>query len=90
MNERTQRLCIWAGPFFCLLFAIGMVALAQFIPPPKANDSLQQTVSLYANHTNRVRAGLVLMMSAAGFTAPWYGVMAVHLKRIEGRISPTN
>jgi len=88
VNRRAQLACAWSGVVFLVMFAIGMVALAQFIPPPKANDSLGQTVSLYADHTNRVRAGLVLMMSAAGFTAPWYGVMAVHIKRIEGRISP--
>ena len=88
VNRRSQLWCAWSGVVFLVMFAIGMVALAQFIPPPRADASLSKTVALYSQHTNRLRAGLVLMMSAAGFQAPWFGVMSVQLKRIEGRFSP--
>jgi hypothetical protein len=88
VNERTQRLCVWAGPLFCLLFAIGMVPLAQFIPPPKASDSAQEIVKLYSEQTDRLRAGLVLMMIGAAFVAPWAAAITTQMKRIEGRHSP--
>jgi hypothetical protein len=81
-------MCTWCGVVFLVLFALGLVALAQFIPPPRASDSAQKVAHLYSDHTNRLRAGLVLMMIAAGFTAPWTGVVSVQLKRIEGRLSP--
>jgi hypothetical protein len=87
-GRRGQKQCAWCGVVFLVLFAVGMVALAQFVPPPKASDSAQQVVRLYGSHTDRLRAGLVLMMIAAGFTAPWCGVISVQLKRIEGRFSP--
>jgi hypothetical protein len=88
MNQRSQLMCAWSGVVFLVLFAIGLVALAQFVPPPRANYSLHQVVQTYSRHTNRLRAGLVLMMIAAGFTAPWAGVISVQLKRIEGQFSP--
>jgi len=88
VNDRTQRLCIWAGPLFCLLFAIGMVPLAQFIPPPEASDSAREIVELYTENTDRLRAGLVLMMIGAAFVAPWAAAITVQMKRIEGRHSP--
>jgi hypothetical protein len=81
-------MCTWCGVVFLVMFAVGLVALAQFIPPPRASDSAQKIAHLYSDHTNRLRAGLVLMMIAAGFTAPWTGVVSVQLKRIEGRLSP--
>ena len=88
MNRNSQLLAVWSGPLFCLLFAIGLVALAQFIPPPTAHDTLAQIVALYGRHTDRLRAGLVLMLIAAAFFAPWSAVITVQLKRIEGRYSP--
>src|SRR4051794_7439792 len=88
MNLRSQRLAVWTGPLFCLLFAIGMVPLAQFIPPPKASDSALKIAHLYADHTDRLRAGLVLMMLGAGFAAAWGASITTQMKRIEGRHSP--
>jgi hypothetical protein len=88
VNKRSQLLCAWSGPLFCALFGIGLVALAQFIPPPTAHDSAAQVVRLYSEHTDRLRAGLVLMMTSAAFFAPWAAGVSVQLKRIEGRFSP--
>jgi hypothetical protein len=88
MNLRSQRLAAWTGPLFCLLFAIGMVGLARFIPPPRADASLADVVRLYAEHTDRLRAGLVLMMIGAGFQASWGAAITTQLKRIEGAHSP--
>lgn len=88
MNRRSQLLGVWCGPLFLVLFGVGMVALAQFIPPPKANDSAREVVELYSDHNDRLQAGLVLMMIGAAFIAPWCAVISVQLKRIEGRHTP--
>lgn len=88
MNQRSQLLSAWSGALFCVLFGVGMVVLAGFLPPPKASDTAQEVVELYTEHKDRVRAGLVMMMFAAAFFAPWSAVISVQLKRIEGRFSP--
>jgi hypothetical protein len=88
MNRTSQLLCAWSGPLFLVLFGIGMVPLAGFIPPPTAHDSAQEIVKLYSEHTDRLRAGLVLMMIGAAFIGSWTAAVSVQLKRIEGRFSP--
>ncbi|HEY1969860.1 MAG TPA: hypothetical protein VGH89_18040 [Pseudonocardia sp.] len=88
MNLRAQRLAAWTGPLLCLLFAIGLIGLAQFVPPPRADASLGDVVRLYSEHSDRLRAGLVLMMIGAGFVASWGSAITTQLKRIEGTHSP--
>jgi hypothetical protein len=88
MNRTSQLVCAWSGPLFLVLFGIGFVALAGFVPPPTAHDSPQEVVKLYTDHPDRVRAGLVLMMIGAAFIASWSAGVSVQLKRIEGRFSP--
>jgi hypothetical protein len=88
LNIRTQRLAIWSGVVFVILFGIGMWPLAGFIPPPRADDTPIEAVHLYTDHLDRVRAGVTLMMVSSGFFAPWGAMVALQLKRIEGRFSP--
>ena len=88
MNIRSQRLAVWAGPLLLVCFAIGLVALAQFIPPPKASDTARQVADLYANHTDRLRAGFVLMMVGGAFIGPFSAAISVQMKRIEGGAGP--
>src|SRR4051794_22540271 len=72
----------------CAVLGIGIVALAQFIPPPKASDSAQKVAELYSNHTDRLRAGVTMIMLGGAFFASFSAAIAVQLKRIEGRWSP--
>jgi len=88
MNRRSQLICAWCGPVFCLVFGIGMVPLAGFIPPPTAHDTPAQVVELYTQHHDRLVAGLVLMMASTTLIAPWVGAISTQLKRIEGSKSP--
>lgn len=88
MNLRTQRLAVWTGPLLCLLFGIGLVGLAQWVPPPRADASMAEVAAMYSEHTNRLRSGLVLMMLGAGFLASWGSAITTQLKRIEGSHSP--
>jgi len=82
VNRRIQLVCAWCGPVFLLLFGIGLVALAGFVPPPSANDTPQQAVRLYTEHHTRVQAGLSLMLFSTAFVAPWMAVICTQLKRI--------
>ena len=82
MNRRIQLVCAWCGPVFLVLFGIGLVALAGFVPPPAANDTAQEVVKLYANHRVKVQAGLALMLFSTAFIAPWVAVISTQLRRI--------
>jgi hypothetical protein len=82
MNRRIQLVCAWCGPVFLVLFGIGLVPLAGFVPPPAANDTAQDVVKLYGEHHSRVQAGLSLMLFSTAFIAPWVAVISTQLRRI--------
>jgi hypothetical protein len=82
VNRRLQLACAWCGPVFLVLFAVGMVPLAGFIPPPAANDTAREVVELYTEQQDRLQAGLVLMMVSTGFLGPWAAVISAQLRRI--------
>jgi hypothetical protein len=82
VKRRIQLVCAWCGPVFLALFAIGLVPLAGFLPPPAANDTPQQVVRLYTEHHTRVQAGLSLMLFSTAFIAPWVAVISTQLRRI--------
>jgi hypothetical protein len=67
---------------FLVLFGIGLVPLAGFLPPPAANDTPQDVVRLYTEHHTRVQAGLTLMFFSTAFIAPWVAVISAQLRRI--------
>jgi len=82
MNRRIQLVCAWCGPVFLVLFGIGLVPLAGFVPPPAANDTAQQVVKLYSEHHTRLQAGLSLMLFSTAFISPWVAVISTQLRRI--------
>jgi hypothetical protein len=87
-SNRNERLCIWAGPLFMVLFGISFLVIAGIIPPPNPGASAEATVRMYTEHQGRIRAGLVLGTFAAAMTFPWAAGIAEQLERIEGPRSP--
>lgn len=87
MNSKIQMACAWCGPAFALVFFAGFL-IAGLIPPPSPGRSAEQVAAFYQDDTDRIRFGLVIMMIAAGLTAPFVAVIAVQLRRISGPDSP--
>jgi hypothetical protein len=77
----------WCGPLFLAVFAVGLVPLAGFLPPPHAYDPPQQVVALYAEHHGRVLAGLVVMMTSTTLYGPWVGAITARLRGPDGKMS---
>ena len=88
MNAFSQRICAWAGPVSAITWMIGFFLLAGFIPPPSPGQGAAEIAGIFADHTNRIRAGMIVLMFGGAFYAPWAAVISVQLKRIEGRSSP--
>jgi hypothetical protein len=88
MNARAQRICIWCFPVFTVVYLAAFVFMAKFLPPPSPHDTAAQIAHLYGQHRTLVRAGLVVMAGAPALLLPWFAVVSVQLKRIEGRSSP--
>lgn len=81
----VQRACAWAGPLFIVTMAIGFVGVARMIPPPAPGDTAQQTADFFLGHADRMRLGLIISAAAAGLLVPFSTVIALQMRRIEGR-----
>lgn len=85
MNRRAQLIAAWCGPACMLLFGIGGVLLARYIPPRiEPHDSPATVAAVYQEHTDSIRLGLLLMIVAFGLMGPWGVSIAVQLRRREG------
>ena len=79
-----MRLSVWSGVAFLVLLGIGMAALAQLVPPPKASETAREVADFYRDDTDRLRAGLMVMMVGSAFFVPWAAAIGDRIKRIEG------
>lgn len=88
MKLSTQRLFVWSGAVGLGLLLIGFL-VADFVPPPSPAMSAEQVASFYASHADRIKLGLVVSMFGVAFLGPWVAMIAAHLQRMEGRVSPS-
>ncbi|WP_344607210.1 hypothetical protein [Sporichthya brevicatena] len=80
-------MCTWAAPA-CTLVFFGAFAIAGYLVPPSPGASPQETADFYANNTDTIRLGLVLMCFAGGLWIIWSAQMTNQMLRIEGRSAP--
>jgi hypothetical protein len=71
-----------------IIFTFGFWAVAGLIPPPSPHDSAEQIARFYAENATRIRTGLVISCIGAAMAYPWAAVIAVQMRRIEGRWNP--
>ncbi len=87
-RARMPKWCIWSGPAFTLLFAIGFWAVARMVPPPAPSFTAQQVADIFASNRFRIRLGLMISMASSTLFFPFVAVMSSYLRRIEGQYSP--
>ena len=83
LSTRTQVFCAWTT-FFCILLSGLAFVIADFIPPPKADASAQDIADFYADHTGRIRAGLLLMFISWAGWGTLVACISTQMARIEG------
>lgn len=88
MTVRYQRICAWAGPFCAVLWIIALLVFAGFLPPHDPLAGAGEIARIYADNPLGIRIGLVILLVGGVLYQPWVAVIAVQMKRIEGRQSP--
>ena len=87
-NTWSQRLCVWSGVLFAVLFFVGFGLIARYIPPPAPARTAAEVALSYGNNANAIRAGMIISMYALVFFVPFTAAISVQLKRIEGEHTP--
>lgn len=80
----TQRLCAWTGPVFMVVFFIGWVPLAGWLPPPSPAMSAEQVVAMYRDNLLGIRLGMVVVALASALLLTFFAAVSVQVKRMEG------
>jgi len=83
MEKISQLFCAWSGIVFVVLYLIGFVPLAHFIPAPSPSLTAEEVASIYRNNATGIQIGMLIDMIAAGFIAPWGGLIAARCRRHE-------
>jgi hypothetical protein len=81
MNRRVQTWCAWAGPVLVVLFGLGVVVFAQFVPVKTPDTGADEIVSFYDDHATGIRIGMVLAMFGSGLFIPWGISLATQTRR---------
>jgi hypothetical protein len=70
------------------IFFVGLGLIAHFIPPPSPGMTARAVARMYQQHHIRIRIGVSIAAMAAILLAPFFAVIGVQMRRIEGRHSP--
>jgi hypothetical protein len=70
-ERKSAVACAWSGAAFCVVFGIGFVLCAHFLPPPSPNMDADRVAAMYADNRNGIRAGAVIVFFANGFFLTW-------------------
>lgn len=87
MNATNQRIGAWAGPAAAVVWLVGLLFLARFIPPIPPSLGAAEVAQRYADNTVGIRAGMVFVLIGGALYGAWTAEITVQLKRIEGRSS---
>jgi hypothetical protein len=85
-KRRIWMCSIWSWPVCLVVFLIGFVGLAGFVPPPREAWSAQDIAAFYADNRTGIRAGIIIAMFASALLLPFYTVISAEIRKIEGRL----
>ncbi len=84
MNARVQSICLWSGYSFFVLYLVGIVFVAGFIPPPAPSWSGAAIAAFFTERQMRILFGMSICAVASALYVPWgvsiFGEM-LHMER---------
>jgi hypothetical protein len=84
MRAQVQRALTWTGPVMFVLWVVSWILIARWIPPPSPNRSADDVVEKFRDHTELIQVGMLITLFASALLVPFCGVIAAHMRRIEG------
>ena len=79
----AQRWGAWCGLAFVVLFSLGFILCAGFMPAPSPSQSAEEVAALYRDNSIGIRIGCALMMFGTGLLVPWLSTISAQMSRIQ-------
>ena len=83
MSERAQRILLWWGLTFTLIYGLVWWRLLHMMPPPTARWSADEIARFYVEHGSDIKIGATICGWTSGFMVPIAVVVAVQISRLE-------
>jgi hypothetical protein len=87
MTVNSRLIGVWSAVAFFVLWAIGYMAFAQWVPPISPSLTAPQVAQLFQERSVPIRVGMVLMSLGAIFYLPWTVTLSSLIKETEGKSS---
>lgn len=71
-----------------ILFMTGFAVIGGIVPPPPPSWTAAEVARFYTENHTRIEIGLCVAMLGSAFMFPWAVVIALQMKRVEGRWGP--
>jgi hypothetical protein len=85
MNPRLRVLGAWCGAAFFLLWLIGFVFFARWVPPIPPSMSANEIAHLFQTRSVPIRIAMIFMTTGAMCYLPWTALLSDLIRQIEGR-----
>lgn len=80
----NQLVFAWCGPIFAILFGVGFVIFARFIPALPPSDSAAATAEIFRDRGTGIKIGMIMVQVAIGLWLPFGVCVAGRVRAIEG------
>lgn len=84
MKRFLDLVCALGGIIFSVLFGIGFVGLAHFVPPLAPSQTAAETAAIFRTDTNLIRIGILLCYVGVPFYLAFGASISARTRRILG------
>lgn len=85
MSRPVKLACAYSGYAFVVLFLVGFVPIAGFVPPPRPTETAAQIAARFHSDHDAIQIGMALCVLASALLLPWGAAVAEQMRRIEHR-----
>ena len=83
LSERGQRVVLWWGLVFAIIYGGALLFLLHMVPPPDATMSATEIGEFYAERHDEIRVGAVIASWTSAFLVPIFAVIVIQMSRVE-------
>jgi hypothetical protein len=84
VRRGIELACAWGGIAFGVLFGIGFVGVARFVPPLSPDATAEQTAAIFRDNAGSIRAGLLICYAACVCYLAFGAAINAQTRRITG------